>query len=142
MSTLRTNAISNAAGTSSVPTDTVINGTCKAWVNFNGTFASSPFTTANGGIRAAFNVASVTDNGLGDYTVNFAAALADANYAAVLSGGQSANTNDRGGVGGFPGTTLGTPVYSASAVRICMNGLGNSATGANDIGIVTVAVFR
>lgn len=44
----------------------------KAWVNFNGTGVVA--------IRSSYNVASITDNGSGDYTVNFSAALADANY--------------------------------------------------------------
>jgi len=55
----------------------------RAWVNFNGTFATSPFTIANGGIRASGNVSSVTDNGTGDYTVNFTTAMPDANYSAL-----------------------------------------------------------
>jgi hypothetical protein len=50
-------------------------GLCKAWANFNGTGTPA--------IRASFNVSSITDNGTGDYTVNFTTALADANYAAV-----------------------------------------------------------
>jgi hypothetical protein len=69
--------------TSSTEADNVASRTAKAWVNFNGEFASSPFTIANGGIRASFNVSSVTDNGPGNYTVNFASALSDANYAVV-----------------------------------------------------------
>lgn len=48
---------------------------CKAWVNFNGTGTVA--------IRASYNVSSITDNGTGDYTVNFATAMADANYASV-----------------------------------------------------------
>lgn len=79
MSTLRVNTLQDAAGTG----QPAMSGAAKAWVNFNGTFASSPFTIANGGIRAAFNVSSVTDNGTGDYSVNFSAALADSNYAFV-----------------------------------------------------------
>jgi hypothetical protein len=50
---------------------------CKAWVNFNGTSTVA--------IRASYNVSSITDNGTGDYTVNFTTALADANYATVIS---------------------------------------------------------
>jgi len=46
---------------------------CRAWVNFNGTGTVA--------IRASGNVTSITDNGTGDYTVNFTAALPDANYA-------------------------------------------------------------
>jgi hypothetical protein len=48
-------------------------GVCRAWVNFNGTGTVA--------IRASFNVSGITDNGTGDYTVNFTNALPDANYA-------------------------------------------------------------
>jgi hypothetical protein len=47
----------------------------RAWVNFNGTGTVA--------IRASGNVSSITDNGTGDYTVNFTTAMADANYAVV-----------------------------------------------------------
>jgi len=67
---------------------------CRAWVNFNGAFATSPFTIANGGIRASGNVSSITDNGPGDYTVNFTTAMPDANYAAY------------GNVGGTSGSAV------------------------------------
>lgn len=46
--------------------------TCRAWVNFNGTGTVA--------IRASGNVSSITDNGTGDYTVNFTTAMPDANY--------------------------------------------------------------
>lgn len=46
---------------------------CRAWVNFNGTGTVA--------IRASGNVTSITDNGTGDYTVNFTTAMPDANYA-------------------------------------------------------------
>jgi hypothetical protein len=49
----------------------------KAWVNFNGTTAT-PST-----IRSSYNVSSITKNATGDYTVNFATPMADANYTAV-----------------------------------------------------------
>jgi hypothetical protein len=49
-----------------------------AWVNFNGTGTVA--------IRSSYNVSSITDNGTGDYTINFATALADANYSYVCSG--------------------------------------------------------
>jgi hypothetical protein len=49
----------------------------KAWVNFNGTGTVS--------IRAGYNVSSITDNGQGDYTVNFATAMVDRHYALSLS---------------------------------------------------------
>jgi hypothetical protein len=52
--------------------------TCRAWVNFDGTGTPA--------IRASGNVSSITDNGTGNYTVNFTTALADADYAMVASG--------------------------------------------------------
>ena len=54
---------------------------CKAWVNFNGTGTVA--------IRDDFNVSSITDNGTGDYTVNFTNALTDANYSISFGSGQS-----------------------------------------------------
>lgn len=52
----------------------------RAWVNFNGVGTVA--------IRANGNVSSITDNGVGDYTVNFATSLPDTNYA-VLTGAES-----------------------------------------------------
>lgn len=50
---------------------------CRAWVNFNGTGTVA--------IRASGNVSSVTDNGVGDYTINFTTAMQDANYSVGTS---------------------------------------------------------
>ena len=66
MTPLRLRNALNAAG--SAPTYA-----CRAWVNFNGTGTVA--------IRASGNVSSITDNGTGDYSVNFATAMPDANYA-------------------------------------------------------------
>jgi hypothetical protein len=52
-------------------------GIAKAWVNFNGTGTVA--------IRDSFNVSSITDNGAGDYTVNFTTAMANANYSYNVS---------------------------------------------------------
>jgi len=50
---------------------------CRAWVNFDGTGTVA--------IRASGNVSSITDNGTGNYTVNFTTAMPDANYIMVTS---------------------------------------------------------
>lgn len=65
----------------------------KAWVNFDGEFATSPFTEANGGIRDSFNVTSITDRGTGRYTVNLTSAMASADYAvsALCGNGDGSN---------------------------------------------------
>lgn len=93
----------------------------QAWVNFNGTGTVA--------IRANFNVSSITDNGTGDYTVNFANALVDANYSAVCSG------NDLS----F-GTVCVPKNYTTSEVDIAT--LAVSPTGAGDAAFVNVAIFR
>jgi hypothetical protein len=87
MSTLRVNTLQNTSGVEVY--------TCKAWVNFDGTgtFSPNPSTTK---IRASGNVSSITDNAMGDYTVNFTNALADANYAPVsMSSSASGETQPR-----------------------------------------------
>jgi len=60
-------------------------GLAKAWVNFNGTSTVA--------IRASYNVSSITDNGTGDYTVNFTTALADANYSVVATTNRTSAVN-------------------------------------------------
>ena len=45
---------------------------CRAWVNFNGTGTVA--------IRASGNISSITDNGVGNYSANFAIAMPDSNY--------------------------------------------------------------
>lgn len=58
---------------------------CRAWVTFNGT---------NGSIVSSGNVSSVSRNSTGQYTVNFATAMPDANYA--VSGAASTNSGADG----------------------------------------------
>lgn len=121
MSTLRTNTLSNAAGSASVPVDTVISGSAKAWVNFNGTGTVA--------IRAAFNVSSITDNGAGDYTINFTTAMPDANYSATANAAE---------------TTGAVRAVSAVAntTTTCRLRTGVPGVSFNDCDIVSVAVFR
>jgi len=96
---------------------------CRAWVNFNGTNTVA--------IRASFNVSSITDNGTGDYTVNFTSALADGNYSILSIGNRSqawiTALND----------TAAAP--TSSAVRIAT--VTSSFTFA-DPPYVNVAIFR
>ena len=53
----------------------------KAWVNFNGTGTVA--------INGSYNVSSITDDGTGDYDINFSTALADTNYTVVGTVGGS-----------------------------------------------------
>ena len=54
--------------------------TAKAWVNFN--------WTGTVVIRSSYNVSSITDIGVGNYSVNFINTMPDSNYSTVASQGQ------------------------------------------------------
>ena len=68
-------------------TATTTIGALRAWVNFNGTGTVA--------IRASGNVTSITDNGNGQYTINFATAMPDANYGTCISGGYQPGVDAR-----------------------------------------------
>ena len=57
---------------------------CRAWVNFD---ASSGTPS----IRGSGNVSSITDNGVGDFTINFTNAMPDVNYSAAITGNWAAS---------------------------------------------------
>lgn len=120
MSTLKVNAIQNTAG--------VEQYLAKAWVNFNGTGTVA--------IRASGNVSSITDNGTGDYTVNFANALQDANYA--VSGMCAVGTTlDTGTYIRYP--SLPSQTFSSSSFRIKT---AHPSAGEADCAIVVLTVNR
>jgi hypothetical protein len=123
MSTAKFDTLSNVAGTQTVPVATVAQGSAKSWVNFDGTGTVA--------IRAAFNVTSITDNGAGDYTVNFTTAMPDTNYAVV------ANSWATGG-GGFLIYGKDGVLPTTSAVTFNTS----STVAFNDSVIVGVAIFR
>ena len=107
-----------------------VSGLCKAWVNFNGTGTVA--------IRASYNVSSITDNGTGDYTVNFTTALADANFSTIC-GGQE---NFTAGTDGFVSLKGNTTQSSLSSIRIACSSSGISTTSVGDFATVNVAIFR
>lgn len=84
MSTLIVDELENLAGTRSTSSNNIIAGCAKALVNFNGTGTVA--------IRSSYNVTSVTDNGTGNYTVNFTTAFADTTYLAAHNGGTVGQT--------------------------------------------------
>jgi hypothetical protein len=107
-------------------TDAKLSGTtCKAWVNFNGTGTVA--------IRASYNVSSITDNGNGDYTVNFTSALTDANYSTSYT-----VSNDLGSVStGQLFVKVATQTSSAARVLSI-----SPAASFTDVNYGAVAIFR
>jgi hypothetical protein len=100
----------------------------RAWVNFNGTGTPA--------IRASGNVSSITKVATGHYEVNFTTAVADVDYACVVSGRETTTTSgwaSQNAVFYWQGST------SSKAAILT----GNTAnTGARDFPVVTCAVFR
>ena len=108
--TLSSAQVATFAGAASVPGNLSFNSGygsvataygCRAWVNFNGTGTPA--------IRASGNVSSITDNGVGDYTVNFTTAMPDANYSAQYSSSYA---------GSGSGPVTQTDTYAAGSIRV------------------------
>lgn len=97
----------------------------RAFVNFNGT-GSVP-------IRASGNVSSITDNGVGDYTVNFNAAMQDANYAVVFGTGSAS--------AGY-GNTQNIVSMATSGLRFVNTLQSGGVLLLSDLQFETVAIFR
>jgi len=112
-------------------TGTVLNdatcGVCRAWVNFNGTGTVA--------IRASFNVTSITDNGTGNYTINFTTAMTDVNYSVS---GYCVNPASRALIFGDVNT------YATGSLRInsaYVTGFNGEATSV-DATYVNLNIFR
>lgn len=105
---------------------------CRAWVNFNGTGTVA--------IRASGNVTSITDNGNGDYTVNFTTAMSDANYCIVFGSVLASTTSATGSAGVYGTFAAGASTKTTSAIRTMF---GNSSSGvATDTAEANIAIFR
>ena len=105
---------------------------CKAWVNFNGAGTVA--------IRAGYNVSAITDNGTGNYTVNFTTALPDANYVCNIST-ISISTADARFSAGIIGTPAGgATTKTTSQIRI-FTSYNYSSSGFADSAEVDVAIF-
>ena len=98
----------------------------RAWVNFNGTGTVA--------IRASGNVSSITDNGTGNYTVNFTTAMSDANYSVQSQCDRNVSTEN--------GTTFNVEASvppTASGVRLVTYRV---SVGLVDTTYNSVAIFR
>ena len=101
----------------------------RAWVNFNGTGTPA--------IRTSRNVSSITDNGTGDYTINFTTAMPDNEYATQVTG--STTTGAPGGSDGYAGYLNSGTTPSTSAVRV---GFHHPGQGDRDALYANVSIFR
>jgi hypothetical protein len=100
----------------------------RAWVNFNGTGTVA--------ITASGNVSSITDNAVGDYTVNFTTAMSDANYSFFGNGSNTTNAN----ILCVPLLNWDNPTKTTSALRLYNIKTTNGA--ATDQNTISISVFR
>jgi hypothetical protein len=120
-----TSALSTASG--SAPSYSA-----RAWVNFNGTGTVT--------IRAGGNVSSITDNGVGNYTVNFTTAMPSADYSTVVNT-QGATTGSIVGEWGLYTASTGafaTPTTSAFQLTTW----NSAVSGLADTAYVMATVFN
>ena len=96
-----------------------------AWVNFNGTGTVA--------IRSSYNVSSITDNGTGDYTVNFTNALSDANYTMA---GSFEGASSPGSLFPYAVSGTGTAVALVSTTQYRMR-----TTGPTDATFISATFF-
>lgn len=115
--------LASVASIIQAPTGTAPAYQCRAWVNFNGTGTVA--------IRASGNVSSITDNGTGDYTVNFTTAMPDANYSVTSI------TSATGSGGPVIVIKSGTS-YSTSSFSVTMG----DVLGLRDVVYNNLAIFR
>jgi hypothetical protein len=96
----------------------------RVWVNFNGTGTVA--------IRNSGNVSSITDNGTGNYTVNFTTAMPDTNYSVSHSANFNQTTTK------INTSAINAPATSSYSVAC------HSDSGATlyDCQIVYLQVFR
>jgi hypothetical protein len=137
MSTLKVDAIVDSSNgntatiNSGTPVSTTSTQVVKAWVNFDGTGTVA--------IRASYNVTDITDNGTGDYTVNFATAMPDADYSVSAMTGDPQQTG-AGAVGvAFFDAGFSNNGLSASNLRFRTSTEGGTA---RDGSTVCVSIFR
>lgn len=104
MSTIKVTNVQDTSGGNSSTSTEIFKGRAKAWVHFDGA-VSSP------SINDDFNVNSITDNGTGEYTINFSNTLPNVNY--VVAGTASWSTGSWG-----LHITVDGATYTTSALKI------------------------
>ena len=101
--------------------------TARAWVNFNGSGTVS--------IRNDGNVTSITDNGTGNYTVNFTTAMPNTTFAVLMSSKGQDNTTVNANNNPRP-TAYALP--TTSSIRIFGVSMGQVAQDAENISVATL----
>ena len=111
MSTLKVNTIQDASGGNASTAEQINQGRVKVWINFNGSGTVA--------IRDSFNVSSITDEGTGQYNINFSNALGNNNYA-VAACGFNTLASDGSWIASSAGTSAWGSTTDTSTTRLRM----------------------
>ena len=110
----------------SLDTSYVVNGSAKAWINFNGTGTVA--------IRDSFNIASLTDAGTGLYNCAISSDFGNANFSTTGAAGENDDSGGNRSLG-LRAKTSGTQnvrgfydgVSAADLVEMCFQCMGDLA---------------
>lgn len=113
-------------GTNSTSSTNCIQGSAKAWVNFNGNSGSVA-------VRAGYNVSSITYRGTGKYTVNFTTAMVDANYCVTVACSPASPTSE---------DNRETVISNLTASSFWFATSDSGDNSWNDSGVACCSIFR
>jgi hypothetical protein len=99
-------------------------GVCRAWVNFNGNSSA---------IRASYNVSSITRSGTGQYTINLANAMVDAN------GSFAGSVSENGAISDKNRSFVGNVLTASTAV---MHVYASTNEADEDVAYCSAVIFR
>ena len=134
ITTAKVTTLQDASGNNSSTPEQIEQGRAKAWVIFQG----DTNTGGNCDIRDSYNVSSVTDEGTGDYTVNFTSGvLSNANYCITGSISWSSGSRNILSVASETGSDSVAPTTTALRLESVNYGNGNQY----DADYVSIAVF-
>ena len=108
---------------------------CTAWVNFNGNGSVS--------IRDSYNVSSITDDGVGLFTINFAQPMANKDYVGVGGcgrGGAASGINGDDNIVSIGGSYQFSGVKTNTQCTIVVQS-GSSSSTAEDSQYVSAIIF-
>ena len=120
MSTLQVETIKNPTSSNTVNSEQVIQGSATAWVNFDGTGTVA--------IRDSYNVSSITDISVGNYTVNFTTNMINVNYGVINTVNAEANVFR---------TTNGIAAQTTSGYTVAVKNISGTNTDEESVYVAT-----
>ena len=111
----------------SLATNYVVNGSAKAWVNFDG--------SASGAASAdSFNESSMTDNGTGDHTFTMSNAMSNANYSSNVTG------SNKSGAANHGMTMINKSQAAPTTTALRVRGANLADNSSQDLEIICIAI--